>query len=274
MSFGNFSVLMSVYRKENPDFFYISLNSIWSQSLKPSEIVLVCDGPLSDELESVIKEFQNIMKDKLIVKRIKDNVGLGNALNFGLKYCTNNYIARMDTDDICVPGRFEEQLNYLNLNPDIVLLGSYIEEFDDDEDTPVSVKTVPLNNDAILKYAKKRNPFNHMSVVFKKTAVESVGGYENVPYFEDYYLWSKLLVAANKTANIPKVLVKARIGNGMVSRRGGLSYIKKIWNFRVKLHKLGFISLRELVIISLMQTVVAIIPNGARSFVYKHFLRK
>lgn len=269
-----FSVLMSVYIKENADFFYKSLESIWNQSVRPSEVILVCDGPLSDELEGVIEHFLDIMNGKLVVKRLEKNVGLGRALNYGMEFCKYDYIARMDTDDIALPNRFEKQINFLENNPNVVILGSYIGEFDTDENIIISKKIVPIDEKTIKKYAKKRNPFNHMSVIFRKDIIELVGGYEDVPYFEDYYLWIKVLNCGYETANLPEILIYARIGNGMIDRRGGISYVKKIWNMRNKMYKLGFISIIDYIFLSLIQSAVALVPKGFRSFIYKNILRK
>ena len=155
---------MSVYYKENPSYLDDSLDSIFNQTLKPNEVVLVEDGPLNEELDNVINKYKNKHECFKIVK-LKENMGLGKALNEGLKYCQYEYVARMDSDDISIPNRFEKQISYLEQHPEIDMLGSNIAEYDEKMTTITGHRIVPENNNEILKMMKKRNPFNPMSVI-------------------------------------------------------------------------------------------------------------
>ncbi|WP_241618939.1 glycosyltransferase, partial [Rosenbergiella epipactidis] len=185
-----FSVLMSLYKNEKSEYLSSCLESLANQTVKPTEIIVVIDGPISEELYKVIKDFKYILP--IIIKPLDKNVGLGKALNYGLGFCNYNYIARMDTDDICLPERFEKQLEYMISNPKVSLLGSSIIEFDKNYERE---KNLPVDNVDIIKFAKWKNPFNHMSVFFKKEDVIKLGGYKHHLYMEDYNLWLRIIDA-------------------------------------------------------------------------------
>ncbi|AKJ42871.1 glycosyltransferase [Pragia fontium] len=219
----NFSVLMSLYYKEIPEYLNECLASIDRQSLKPTECIIVFDGPVGDKLEDVVE----FWKKKLNIKvcRLEKNVGLGNALNEGLKFCNYELIARMDTDDICHSLRFERQIGYMVNHPDIIVLGSSIAEFNKEIFDSDVYRVVPFKYKAILKYYKMKSPFNHMTVVFRRSIILSNGGYMHHHLMEDYNLWLRIISKGYKVENIPEVLVYARIGNNMISRRRGWKYV-------------------------------------------------
>lgn len=221
-----FSVLMSVYCKEKPEHMQMSLNSILvSQTLKPDEVVLVCDGKLTEELDSVIHKYQREFPYIIRVFRKKQE-GLGYALNYGLGFCTYDLVARADTDDICDRKRFETQVRYMDGHPQITVCSSYIDEFDTDWKKPHGIKKVPLKNARIRQWAKYRNPINHMASIYRKEPLLAIGSYRHVEGAEDYDLWVRAMSEGMELANIPKVLVHARVGNGMVKRRSNREYIK------------------------------------------------
>lgn len=232
-----FSVLLSVYTQESASHLDNALESLINQTIVPTEIVLVKDGPLTDDLEMIINKYKEQYTTLFNIVSIEQNVGLGDALNLGLKNCNYDVVARMDTDDICIPNRFEIQLNYFKEHPDVSVLGGYIEEFINDPGDLGRVKKVPLTSNQIIHYARKRNPLNHPSVMFRKKAIESVGGYERMLFFEDYYLWLKLLGAGYKLANIGEVLLYFRIGNDMIGRRHGYAYALHEFRFAEKARK-------------------------------------
>ncbi|MFZ7131422.1 MAG: glycosyltransferase [Eubacteriales bacterium] len=270
-----FSVLMSVYINENADFFEKSLWSILdNQSLKPDEFVLVCDGTLNTELDEIIEKYISFYPDILRVYRLDHNQGLGKALNFGLSYCSNEYIARADSDDLCAEDRFKKQMDYLGLHPDVAVLGSDIFEFDQDPSNPKFRKSMPSSHDLILKMAKFRNPVNHMTVVFKKSAVEAVGSYIHLPQVEDYYLWVRLLVHGYKIENLKEPLVFARVGNGMAKRRGNKAYIKSwfvLCQYMYKNRMINrFVLVRNLISVSFF----VLLPANWKQFLYKQLLRE
>lgn len=221
-----FSVLMSVYHKENPNYFKEALDSILvNQTLKADEFVLVVDGPVNDDLNIIINEYENNYKKILKVYKLEKNVGLGMALNYGLNKCTYNLVARADSDDINVPERFQFQIDKFKRNDLIDVLGTFIDEFDNDFSCPINYKKMPLEHNELYKMAKKRNPINHMSVMFKKKAIIEAGAYQHLPYLEDYFLWVRVISNGGKLENLDKYLVHVRVGNGMVYRRSNKEYI-------------------------------------------------
>jgi len=263
---------MSLYAKERPEFLRQSLDSVFNQTLKADEVVLVEDGPLTDELHSVVKEFSK-KHPELKVVPLPVNGGLGNALNEGLKYCTHNLIARMDTDDIAVPDRFEKQVRLLAENSDIDICSGWLQEFEGNISNKKAIKKVPATHDEILEYAKSRNPLNHPSVLFRKKAVLDAGGYKPFPLFEDYYLWVRMMKNGCKFANIPECLVNFRVSTDMYRRRGGFKYAKDSANFQWTLHKLGLISVASAIKSAFLRGVIYILPNSLRMIIYSKLLR-
>lgn len=222
----NFSVLMSVYYKESPLFFDLSLHSILvNQSLVPNEFVLVCDGELTKDLDSVISKYVKLFPDIVKVYR-KENGGLGKALNYGLTKCTNSLVARADSDDICVKDRFEKQVHFMEMNPQYVVTSGAISEFVNNPETIIRTKINPTSAAEAYKKAKISNPINHMAAMFRKEIVQKMGSYHNVPFLEDYDLWTRILVAGYQICNLEDVLVYARIGNGMAKRRSSVVQIR------------------------------------------------
>lgn len=268
----NFSVLMSVYKKEKASNLKTAIDSVLNQSLKPSEIILVVDGPIGKNLEDILKHYENCYELFKVI-RLKKNVGLGAALNEGLKYCSYEYVARMDSDDISSFDRFEKQISYIYKNKDIDVVGGNITEFDDITGKEMSIRAVPNEMCDIKKMLKTRNPMNHVTVIFKKKSVLLSGGYMDCPYFEDYYLWSRMIKKGFVFSNINEELVKVRAGLSMSSRRGNFNYIKSIINFENKLYKLKLINLSEYIYNILLRSVVSILPNRLRYNFYQRRLR-
>lgn len=269
-----FSVLMSVYFKEDPNNFNLSLESnLKHQTLTPNEFVLVCDGDLTPELEAIIDKWQKLYPDVLKVY-LKENGGLGKALNFGLPKCSYPLIARSDSDDVCSQDRFEKQVKFMDEHPEVGIISSYIDEFTEDWTKPIHVKTLPLTHEDIYQMAKYRNPLNHMSVMMRKDDVIRIGSYRHVPYIEDYELWVRAMINGIKLANIGEVLVHARTGNGMIQRRGTKKYIKSWHHMNKKMVKDGMIG--YLTYIRNMFSICAFVfmPTEVKKFFYKKILRK
>ena len=269
-----YSVLMSVYEKEQPEFLVEAIDSILGQTKKTNNFVIVCDGPLNYKLDNVLNRYKNKYPDIFCILCLKKNMGLGIALNEGLKICKNELVARMDSDDISVSNRIELQMGCFNRDNDLSICGGYIAEFEDDVDRIVSIRKVPCTHEAISKWAKRRNPMNHMTVMFKKSSVISAGGYKKMDLAEDYYLWVRMLLAKDKMVNLNKILVKARIGNGMYQRRGGIEYARKIIQIQRPFLDLGFINRTDYYINIVIRTVNSLLPNSVREKVYKNILRK
>lgn len=268
-----FSVLISIYRKEHPDYLRQSLNSIFSQTLLPTEVILVKDGALTPELDSVINEYESLHPCLKIIP-LAQNMGLGHALNEGLRYCTYELVARMDTDDISKPDRFEKQVAFMETHPDIDICSAWIEEFENDTTTIFSIRKLPEKHKDIALYAMSRSPINHPVVMFKKSAVLKAGGYQHFPLLEDYYLWIRMLMNGCVFYNIPESLLFFRVSSNMFQRRGGWRYAMNEIRFQRLIHNMGFISSAQLVKNITIRLCVRIMPNRLRAFVYKKVLRK
>lgn len=223
----DYSVLMSVYYKEADGNLHRCLASIYLQSVGPKEVILVLDGKLTDKLYSTIEYWE--AKLPIITVPLDNNVGLGKALNIGLERCSCELVARMDTDDICMPFRFQKQVEEFKKDPTLDICGTYIIEFDSVPNQIISTRVLPTSNDDIVKKCCWINPFNHMTIMYKKSAVERAGGYKHMPWMEDWYLWLRMISVDSKCLNIPEFLVKARTGVGMIERRSGFTYIKSEW---------------------------------------------
>ena len=212
---------MSLYHRESPNNLRECLYSLTIQTTKASEVVIVYDGEISEELNCIVSFYKKELN--IIVVKLPHNVGLGNALNHGLTYCSNRIIARMDTDDICKFDRFERQIKFFCDNK-LDLLGSGIIEFDEYGNR--RLKILPCTPERIFEFLKVKNPFNHMTIVFNKDVVEMVGGYKHHLYMEDYNLWLRMLANNKICLNISDVLLKVRVGKNMLQRRKGINYIK------------------------------------------------
>lgn len=268
----NFSVLLSVYHKESPLNLRQSLDSVFQQTLSPSEVIIVEDGPLTPRLYSVLDEYAD-KYDTLKRIRLKKNQGLGSALNIGLKYCTNELVARMDTDDICYLDRFEKQIKLMNENPEIGMCGSWINEFIDSPENIVSQRRVPAEMNRIKDFIKRGCPFNHPTVVFKKSMVESAGGYMDFYLLEDWYLWARLIKNNVNMTNIQEPLLLFRTSEDMYKRRGGYKYAVSCLRLLKELKKMRLLNMTEYIIIGGSRFVVSIIPNWIRKYIYNLFRR-
>jgi len=275
MSALGFSVLLSLYHKENPLALEQSFQSIWKdQTIQPDEIILVLDGPIGEELSQFVQKWQQIIGKSLRVIPLSQNVGLGKALNKGLEHCSNEWVFRMDTDDICRPDRFEKQIKFIQSNPNIVVLGGQILEFDYIPDDSVVIKTVPTTNEDLKKFAQKRCPFNHMTVAYKKSVIMGLGGYEHHLFMEDYNLWLRVIGAGHRVANLEDVVLYARVGNGMHARRKGYEYIKsekQLLNLKKELKIQNPIHAN---ILFLIRSAFRLIPSSLLGKFYNTFLRK
>ncbi len=265
-----FSVSMCVYGGDNPVHFKRAIGSILEQF--PDEVVLVVDGPVPAELDTIISEYENNSIFNVI--RFEENKGHGNARRCGLEHCTNDLVALMDADDVCMPGRFEKQLKMFSEDDTLSIVGGNISEFVGAEENIVGYRNVPQTHHELTEYIKKRCPFNQMTVMFKKSDVQSVGGYIDWYCDEDYYLWLRMYMAGMKFANLPDVLVNVRVGEDMYKRRGGLRYFKseaKLQKYMLDNKVIGIGTYIMNVIKRLI--VQVLLPNSLRGFVFKRFAR-
>lgn len=266
------SILMSVYGKEKVEYLKPALQSLYEQKRVPEEVILVKDGPLTEELENVIEEFVQTRKGFTVIS-LPEPVQLGRALQEGLKYCSQELIARMDSDDISLPMRFEIQSTFMETHPDVDVLGGWIEEFSDDG-TKCGVRQTPETLEDIRSYLKFRNPMNHVTVMFRKASVLEAGGYQHVPGFEDYDLWTRMLQQGKIFQNLPEIFVEVRTNPDMYGRRGGMAYFKRNAAFRKKQYKRKVINLVEYLLSLGIAFFVAIQPIGLRKLLYQKILRK
>lgn len=269
----DFSVLFSVYKKETPNFLRSAIDSVFNQTVTPNEVVIVEDGPLTPELYEVLDSYAKLYPE---LKRVplKENKGLGLALAEGIKHCSFELVARMDTDDIARNDRFEKQLKAFENNPTIDICGSHMLEFENNVDNIVTRRRVPLKDSDIKKYQKKRDGLNHVTVMFKKSSVLAAGNYQHCPLMEDTLLWVNMFKNGATAMNIDDYLVYVRIGSDMFERRGGWAYFKKYKQARKRIYRTGYISWWDYVYTLIVQFVVALIPNKIRGFIFKKLLHR
>jgi glycosyltransferase involved in cell wall biosynthesis len=240
------SVLMSVYQKESPSFLCECLDSLVAQTLTADEVVIVEDGPLGVELQNVIAAYS--VRLGIVSVRLAVNVGLGESLRAGLQWCQGEFVARMDSDDICVPQRFELQIDFLKRNPRVDVVSGVWAEFDQDPSKPHSLRCLPATGEALLHYAKYRNPINHVTAVFRRAAVLAAGSYEPFPGFEDYHLWARMLMLGYSLYNLQK--------------------------FQLFLHEIGLLNAIECTRNIVVRGPIRLAPNCIRGFCYKLLLRR
>ena len=261
---------MSVYFKEQPNNLRQAIESMRCQTVPTDDFVLVCDGPLTDELDAVIGEEQEKLGSVLHVLRLEKNEGLGNALNEGLKICRNELVARMDSDDLSRSERCEKQLGLFERYPEISLSSGTVSEFIDDPADPTGKREVPITNEEIRVFSRKHNPMNHPCVMFRKSAVEKAGGYkETYHLFEDYYLWVRMLMKGFKAWNSKDILLDMRSPADMYLRRGGKKYADDMLRFHRWMKKSGWSSETEYLTGAVPHAVVCVMPNGLRKLIYQ-----
>ena len=270
-----YSVLMSVYKNDSPEFLKIALESIYdNQTRKPDEIVVVFDGPLTSALYSVLKTYRE--GKEAIVKYIflKKNKGLGNALRIGSKICQGDYIFRMDSDDVSAPSRFETQIKFIEAHPEVDCVGTDIAEFNHSiNEKNKRIRSCPPDHKSIVKMGKTRNPMNHVSVCIKKSALEKCGGYKTLLLLEDYYLWLRMIADNCILANINESLVYVRVGNGFDHKRGAKDRITGWWVLQRFMLSNNMISLHQAVMNMLYINAFIRMPASLKNIMYKVFLR-
>ena len=270
MNNPSFTVLMPVYNREDLyQLFDRAVDSVYENSILPDDFILVVDGPVSEKFKSKINNFKNKYDFRIIW--LEKNVGLTKALNIGLKEIETDWVFRADGDDYNHPDRFYEQMKLINDGYD--LIGSSIREVDKNGEF-IAFKNVPVSESDIRKYAKYRNPFNHMTIAFRTELVKECGGYPDVYLKEDYSLWASLLKCGAKVINSDKVLVDATTGSGMYARRGGLKYISSEYQLQKHLIKCGIKGIVSAVVVGAARSVIFILPSLFRGKFYESFLRR
>ena len=271
-----FSVCTSVYKNDNPEYVKAALDSMLViQSVKPTEIVLVQDGPIPSALSAMLQGYEDSYSEIMHIIRLEKNGGLGNALKIGVENAKYGIIARMDSDDICLPDRFEKQLAYLETHPECDIVGGQMTEFIDTPENIVGRREVPLTNEEIYDYMKSRCALNHVTVMFRKESVLKAGNYQDWFWNEDYYLWVRMMMAGCKFANIPDVAVNVRSGSDQYARRGGKKYFDSEIGIKKLMLENGLISRKEYVVNYIQRFIIQLLlPNRVRGWVYRTFARK
>jgi glycosyltransferase involved in cell wall biosynthesis len=269
-----YSVLMSLYIKEKPSYLKLCIDSILNQTEMPDEIVIVKDGPITPELEEVLIEYKDLYPNLFNIVVSEKNLGLGRALNLGLKNCRNELVARMDTDDISLPERCKKQLKVFEDNNELAIVGTMVDEFYKDPNEIISSRIVPITHNEIYEFAKRRSPFNHPTVMYKKSKVIECGGYSDLRRNQDVDLFGRMLFSGAIAKNIKESLLLFRSNEDLSKRRRSWentsSYIATIY----KLWRLGFSGLYDVIVVSLGQTVMFLCPVKVQNWLYKRFLRK
>lgn len=268
-----YSVLMSVYRNDKAEYLDAAVASMAAQTVAPHDYVIVCDGPLTPELDACLDGWRGRLGDAFAVVRLVENRGLGYALNAGLPACRRDVVARMDSDDISRPDRCEVLLAKM-ASDGLDLVGGAIEEFDRVPGDMGAVRMPPLSKKEIDTWLKGRNPFNHMSVVFDRHVVEQAGGYEPFPWMEDYWLWARMIAKGCRCANVPDVVVDVRTGEGMYARRSNMAYLKSQVRFFSELRKLGLVGRVGQAKAVAERAVATLLPTGLVKVAYNKLLRQ
>ena len=278
-----FSVAMCLYAGDDAKHFDVAISSVVNQSVKPTEVVLTIDGPITEELEKVISSYRIKLKNnKIDFKQVRllNNVGHGEARRVCLDSCSFNLIALMDADDISEPTRFERQLSYFSVNPEVAVVGGFITEFlsglsSSDTSNKVGRRVVPLDDRGIKEYMKKRCPMNQVTVMFKRNEVAEVGGYMDWYCEEDYYLWIRLALSGKIFGNIPENLVNVRVGRDMYHRRGGWKYFKSEAGIQKLLYKNKIIGVSRYFLNVIERFAIQVVlPNNIRGWIFQKFARE
>ncbi|QWD28799.1 glycosyltransferase [Polynucleobacter paneuropaeus] len=270
---GGFTVLMAVYRNDDLSLFQKAVESVFQNTLQPNLCLIVVDGPIPQRMSEAIGEMEKIHGTKIQFLRLPQNLGLAKALNAGIEQVHTDWIVRADADDINLPNRFLELATAIKDHPDLDLLGSNILEVDK-EGNPIAIRAVHVSQLEIRKFAKSRNPFNHMTVAYRRAAVIECGGYPDVYLREDYALWCKFINKEKKLLNIPQVLVHATAGKEMYARRGGWKYAKAEWEMQQLLVTLGQKNSMRAIFDGLMRSAIFLLPGSLRGLIYMRLLRR
>jgi glycosyltransferase involved in cell wall biosynthesis len=269
---GGLTVLMAVWHRDDPALFEVAVESVFCGTVAPDDFVLVVDGPVAGRLEDTIGRLENL--HPMTVLRLPENVGLARALNHGLRHVSTGWVARADADDLNLPDRFEKQAAaILRANGEIDVLGGAIVEVEG-TGRPIAIREVPLGPNAIARRLLTRNPFNHMTVVYRTATVLAAGGYPEIHLKEDYALWATLISRGARCQNIADVLVRATAGRAMYRRRGGIRYVASEWSLQLHLFRVGHHGPARALLTALGRSVAFLLPEVLRAWMYEALLRR
>lgn len=271
---NKYSVLIPVYYKDNAEWLKISIDSMLCQTILPSEIVVIKDGLLTDELEKVLNNYKKLFPGVFVIKEFENNVGLGKALAYGVEQCSYELIARMDADDYSLPYRCEKQLEIFSENIDIDVVGSIVVEFNDNINNIISHVKLPEKNNEIIEYAKKRCPIRHPSIMYKRSKVLESGNYRDYRHAQDYNLIVHMIINGCKFYNIQEYLTYMRVNTDFYKRRGGFKQLKIVLKLKKEFLDYGFYTSKDFIISAFGNAIVCLMPNKMREFIYKNLLRR
>lgn len=268
-----YTVLQTVYKNDKNEWLVESIESMLKQTIKPSEYLILVDGPISDEIKLTLESYK---KKNSIFKIVyyEENRGLGPVLADGVKMSKFEYISRMDSDDVAFFDRIEKELNVFVNNQDVDVVGGSVLEFIETKENIVDEKRMPQTNDEIYKYSRKRNPINHPTVMFKKNAVLDCGNYAKCDFCEDYDLWARMIKNGKKFYNIDSPVLYMRVNNMFYRRRGGVKYMTRVLKFKKRLYNDDFYSLKDFIFSSTASIIVTLSPTFLRKILYRRVLRK
>lgn len=266
---------MCVYKNDTVEYFIEAINSVLNQTLKPEQIIIVRDGPVTIEMQSVLDNYKSVSTGNIKIVELEKNVGLAQALNIGIDYCDCEYIARMDADDVSLDTRFEEQMMIFKSDHSIALVSSWYDQYNESMTTKITDRKVPEKHREIVAFSKTRTPFNHSCAIYKKDAVISVGKYPEITsYCEDWWLALRLMKRGYELANIQRSLVKVRGGNNFFTRRSGIKYLKiEIMNF-LQMYNENLIGFYDLVRNIFIRLPIRLLPNKFIERIYTGNIRK
>lgn len=265
-----FSVLLPVYRGDSPQFLERAFDSATREQVRvPDEVVIVRDGPVGPEISEALERFERSEFNVKVI-RLEVNGGLADALQVGLAECTHEIVARADADDVSMPDRFSIQVPRVEAGLDMV--GSALLEFSDDENVTGELRRQPLTGPDIAKYARFHDPFNHPSVVYRKSAVEAAGGYQHLHLMEDYLLFARMIANGARVANVSQALVKYRVGAGAYARRGGRELLRSEIALQRTLRAEGFTTRWQFVRNIVLRGGYRLVPQALRRNAYRKLI--
>lgn len=270
----NYSVLMSVYKGEDPAHFAAAIQSMLDQTVAADDFVIVCDGALTEALDAVLDAYTARYPGLFQIVRLSRNVGVGLAAKAGLAVCRNDLVAKMDSDDLSVPDRCQRQLARFAADPALALVGGVIEEFDDRTGKVLSIRSAPEDHEGICRYARRRSPVNNVTAMYRKAAALDSGGYRDLRRAEDYDLYLRMLMKGYRAENLPETLVKVRMDADSHRRRASWPALQGCAQVWWNAWRGGFSTLADLVICLAGQTFLVICPARVQQWIYKKFLRK
>ncbi len=270
-----FSVITSVYKSDVPEYVRTAFESVFDQTLTPDEVICVADGPITDDLKAVVEDFKVQYPAIMHPVYLEKNGGLGEAMRIASLEAKYDYLARMDSDDICLPDRFEKQMKCFEEDPELSIVGGMITEFDGTPENIIAQRILPLDDAGIKKMMRGRCAVNHVTVIFKKEDLLRSGNYQPFWKQEDHYLWARMMEHGCKFRNIPDIVVNVRSGRDQLARRGGWRFYKSVvrvfwYMYQHKLISFGYF----LYICTVRGIVQLVMPNWLRTWVYMKFLRK